>query len=120
MPAIDALLQVGQVPMKTITSRDNPEYRKAKKLLRRKYREEMRLYLLEGIKPLKDALDRGAHIEKIFLREGGPGRDEIEGIQNDDLIVTPSDMFDELSDTETTQGVIAQEEDGSLRKMNFS
>ena len=55
--------------MKTIGSRDNPIYKKARKLLKRKYRDAYGLYLLEGIKPLRDAISLGIEIEKIFEAE---------------------------------------------------
>ena len=43
--------------MKIITSKDNQLYKTALKLTKKKYRDEYGMYLLEGVKPLLDALD---------------------------------------------------------------
>ena len=56
--------------MKLISSRDNPTYKLALKLTRRKYRDETGTYLLEGVKPLEDAISAGMDIEQIFVAEG--------------------------------------------------
>lgn len=115
MPAIDALFHRSSFPMKTITSRENPTYREALKLLRRKYREETGLYLLEGVKPVMDALKEGTKPEKLFLRGNGEGEDPEEGYRDlisiyedkDRVMILDGELFDRLSDTENSQGVIA-------------
>lgn len=92
--------------MKRITSSQNNIYKSAQKLTRKKYRDAEGRYLLEGIKPLKDAIEQGISIDCIFLRE------EAEnglGIITDDIqvIELEGSLFDSLSDTENSQGVIA-------------
>lgn len=90
--------------MKTITSKDNPIYKKTQKLLKKKYRDETGLYMLEGIKPLEDALRMGVKIKSVFLREGTGSRP---GFEESDVIVLNNELFKKLSDTESSQGVIA-------------
>ena len=102
--------------MKKITSKDNPEYKKALKLTRKKYRDREGLYLIEGIKPLEDALQTGCSIEKIFVTEGEENHGFPESITD---IISPA-LFAELSDTETSQGVIAvvrQQDPSGAEKM---
>ena len=53
--------------MKHITSRENAIYRDALRLTRKKYRDQSGLFLLEGIKPLRDAAETGAGIKRIFI-----------------------------------------------------
>ena len=116
--------------MKVITSKENPTYREALKLLRRKHREDTGSYLLEGVKPVKDALEAGNVPEKLFIREdyaaedgrdtetvpGSDTRSEVGGIAElisriedgeNRAICLSRELFDRLSDTENSQGVIA-------------
>ena len=91
--------------MRNITSSDNGTYKKALKLLRKKYRDEMGMYLLEGVKPVADAIDAGTDIETVIIREGsGVGITADHGCNT---AVMSSRLFERLSDTETSQGVIA-------------
>ena len=130
MPAIDAFCYQLNKPMKTITSRDNPTYRDALKLLRKKYRDEKGMYLVEGIKPLLDALKEGIDIRGLFVRdgrfelsdvgrEGGSSRGIILQTEDEPVCIYEKDcsiwilegeLFDKLTDTENSQGVIAQVE----------
>lgn len=91
--------------MKVITSRDNPIYREVVRLLRKKYRDETGNYLVEGIKPLMDALNMGLSFERIFVREGSDTG--MTGLPRDALTGLSAGLFDRLSDTENSQGVIA-------------
>lgn len=63
----------------------------------------MGAYLLEGVKPLMDALEMNIPLERIFIREGcGIGM-----IPEERALGLDADLFDSMSDTETSQGVIA-------------
>ncbi|MBQ8151543.1 MAG: RNA methyltransferase [Firmicutes bacterium] len=89
--------------MKIIKSKDNARYKAALKLKSRKYRDETGLYLLEGIKPLKDALEYGTQPEAVFIEEGsGAGM-----IPDDRAFGITRELFAQLSDTENSQGVIS-------------
>ena len=105
--------------MKVITSRENNLYKQTAKLLRKKSRDETGQYLLEGTKPLRDALEMGLMIEKIFARQGK----EPEGwIPEDKCVFLEPKLFDHLSDTVHSQGIIAvvrkprQDRDSFLRR----
>ncbi len=90
--------------MKIITSKENPIYKNAVRLKRKKYRDETGMYLLEGIKPLEDALDMGIKAVTVFEEEGSRLGHRLEG-QRKILLSRP--LFQALSDTESSQGVIA-------------
>ena len=90
--------------MKIITSKGNQLYKNALKLKRKKYRDETGMYLLEGIKPLEDALRLGISIETIFVREGDGHERLFDGLP---VVITAGELFDALSDTEHSQGVVA-------------
>lgn len=95
---------VNKYNMKIITSKDNQIYKNAVRLTKKKYRDESGMYLLEGIKPLNDALDMGISVRNIFVCDGtGNTADYPEAI----TAVLDRKLFEKLSDTETSQGVIA-------------
>lgn len=63
------------------------------------------MYLLEGIKPLTDAFETGMDVEKFFVREGsGVG---MTGFPEDKITALAPELFRTLTDTETSQGVVA-------------
>ena len=55
--------------MKTIRSKDNPAYRDALRLLRKKYRDQTGMFLIEGPRPVADAVKAGNRIDTVFIRE---------------------------------------------------
>ncbi|MCQ2545241.1 MAG: RNA methyltransferase [Clostridia bacterium] len=105
--------------MKKITSRSNEIFKSALKLTRKKYRDLEGKYLLEGIKPLKDALAQQIAVDCIFFREGVENGI---GVISDDIrvIELEKSLFDELSDTENSQGVIAVVEKKPQRCFGFT
>ena len=90
--------------MKTIKSKDNTTYKSALKLTKKKYRDETGLYLLEGVKPLEDAISMGIKVKTIFLCEG---MQKAEIFPEDICMMLDERLFANLSDTGTSQGVIA-------------
>lgn len=90
--------------MKRIQSKENPIYKSALKLKKKKYRDSSGAYLLEGVKPLRDAFQTGIAVKTVFLPEGGVAP---EGCPPECCIVLEEKLFRQLSDTETSQGVIA-------------
>lgn len=90
--------------MKKITSKDNPLYKNALKLKKKKYRDETGLYILEGVKPLYDAVDTGTEVKTVFVREGAG---DIPVTEKTETVILRKDLFDALSDTDTSQGIIA-------------
>ena len=105
-----------QVYMKVITSRENSTYKNACKLLRKKSRDQSGRYLLEGMKPLRDALESGLMIEKIFACEG---TDLPDWIPEDRALYLEKTLFRALSDTVTSQGIIAVAEKPGLDAAAF-
>ena len=91
--------------MKTITSKDNHIYKNALRLTKKKYRDETGMYLLEGVKPLEDALDMGISVETIFIRE--KPEDERPVPDGAPAVMLAGKLFARLSQTESSQGVIS-------------
>lgn len=90
--------------MKTIKSKDNPIYKSVSRLKKKKYRDEAGLYLIEGYKPLADAVASGIKINLIIVKEGTSFENEFDGAQ---VCMLDSRLFDGISETETSQGIVA-------------
>jgi len=99
--------------MKTIRSKDNPTYKDAVRLLRKKYRDQTGMFLLEGPRPVIDALKAGNHLETVFFTEiaaDSPEAQEAERLCSENGVrtaVLADDLFGRLSETEHSQGVLA-------------
>ena len=85
-----------------IESADNKKFKYAKKLKQRKYRERLSAYLIEGVNLIEEAIKVDAPIEVIFVCEGVNAVD-----YGKDAFILAKNLFAELSETETSQGVIA-------------
>jgi TrmH family RNA methyltransferase len=103
--------------MKTIKSKDNNTYKSALKLIKKKYRDETGLYLLEGVKPLEDAIAMGIGIKTIFLCEG---TEKPESFPAELCMALDRKLFEALSDTSTSQGMIAVAEKKKYSVKEFS
>ncbi|MGN0703529.1 MAG: TrmH family RNA methyltransferase [Lentihominibacter sp.] len=90
--------------MKIITSKDNQLYKTAFRLTKKKYRDEYGMYLLEGVKPLLDALGTGISVRNIFLCDGMTAEADF---PDEITVKLDRKLFERLSDTGTSQGVIA-------------
>jgi len=92
--------------MKQINSKDNKIYKLCKQLASRKYRDSLQKYIAEGPNLVEEAFKNAADVECVVV---------CEGYENAHLL--PSDfvhvvqmnkkLFDEISDTVTTQSIIA-------------
>lgn len=87
--------------IKEITSTENKIYKQTKKLLNRSERYKAKLFMAEGQRIVEDAVNAGI-AEYIFVSQN------YKGVEYDLPVYRVSDkMFSALSDTETTQGILA-------------
>ena len=104
--------------MKTIRSKENPSYKEALKLLRRKYRDQTGMFLIEGPRPVMDAIRSGDKLQTVFISEGAlekslpaaAAAEELESLcmKNEcRCAVLAEELFSRISDTEHSQGVLA-------------
>lgn len=87
--------------IKEITSADNKIYKQAKKLLSRNERYKTGLFMAEGRRIVEDAVASEA-VSHIFVSANYEGE-----LYDIDTYRISERMFAALSDTETTQGIIA-------------
>lgn len=89
--------------MKVITSRENRIFRSLSRLNLRKYRDREGKFLAEGPNVITEALgNEDITVESVFARAGS-GYEAL----TDDTVVLSEELFDSVSDTMASQGVIA-------------
>lgn len=98
--------------MREITSSDNKILKQAASLSEKKFRDALGLYLIEGPNFIRDALTFGGRLRFIFIRAGIESA-EIESIAQmaEELGLAVYELsgmaFEKLSDTRTSQGIVA-------------
>ena len=96
--------------MKSIKSKENKVYKETTKLKKKKYRDEKGIYLLEGLKPLYDAIRFGSKVETIFISESHYSKidyEKLAQIGENNIIVLSDHLFAPLVETENSQGCIS-------------
>ena len=83
-----------------ITSKSNPIIKSVQSLSDKKFRKQQNLYIVEGIKPVKECIAAGCDIDRIICVEGL--EDGFAGA----TVVTES-VFKSISSEKTPQGVLA-------------
>ncbi|MDE5722485.1 MAG: RNA methyltransferase [Clostridia bacterium] len=84
-----------------ITSKSNPIIKTAASLSDKKFRKQLNLYLVEGVKSVKECISAGCEIERIICT------DRFENEFSGATIVSES-VFKSISTETTPQGVIAE------------
>ena len=90
--------------MTYIKSKDNEKFKTIKSLLTSKKRYKEKKYLAEGLRTVELALEHGADIDMVILREGSEFDLDLEDLKVHTL---SRDLFDQVSDTENSQGIMA-------------
>ena len=94
-----------------ITSKDNEKIKEIKKLKEKKYREETNLFVVEGIKIVKEAIEYDADIRKIVISNDAIGyevdEDVLKIIQKYEVMIVSQNVFESISDVKTPQGILA-------------
>ena len=85
-----------------ITSQDNAKVVEVSKLLDKKYRKATGRYVIEGERLVRDALKHGANVTDVFVKLGTEDKFDFEN-----QIVVSEKVFAKMSDTVTSQGVLA-------------
>ena len=97
--------------MREITSKENKIFRHALSLKTKKYRDRYGEYLIEGPNLLKEAIKENAEVEEVFVRPELTDEETAIISGQPDLdrktFMLSARLFDELKDTETSQGIIS-------------
>ncbi|MBS5786747.1 MAG: RNA methyltransferase [Clostridioides difficile] len=98
--------------IKTITSRDNEKLKYTRSLLKAKNRNKESKFIVEGFRILSLALESGTKIDYIFINDDFENKEEHKKLLEEfeswdvDIYKTSNKNFNELVDTENTQGII--------------
>lgn len=117
--------------MTLISSRNNPKIKLTRALRQRKARQESGLFIVEGIRPLGEAVQAGAAIDTIFyapdLLTSEFARDLVQAQLQAGVTCYPAtpEVFDALAGKENPQGILAlvhqnMQELDHLNPENFS
>jgi len=98
--------------MITIGSKSNSKYKLAKSLLTSKFRNKERKYICEGLRAVELAIEFNARIDYILVSETFSKIDKnnefIENLsKNKNLYILSDILFDDISTTENSQGIVA-------------
>lgn len=97
--------------MEKITSKNNSIIKDIRSLSKKKYRWKNKLYIIEGIKLLEEALDNDVNFRHILfsesLLETMQAKELISRLKNHERLIQVDDnTYKSLSDTENPQGVL--------------
>lgn len=85
-----------------ITSASNQKVVLVKKLQDKKYRRRFKMYCIEGVRLYKEALRFGKHPVDVFVKQSLADKLTIDG-----ATVVEDNVFDKMSDTVSSQGLMA-------------
>jgi TrmH family RNA methyltransferase len=111
------------MPAQCITSFRNPRVKSLRSLRMRKYRERENRFLIEGIRIVEEAFDRGAPVETLVyspdLLVSDRAQALVERVAPDRRMALAADVFGSLSDRNRPQGIAAvvKIEDRSLASL---
>ena len=92
-------------PYKDITSKENPIVKLIKALSQKKVRVSSGLFLIEGIRLIEEANNRGVKIKYLIINEAAENVPKIN--QGCQVLRLPNHLFKKISDTVSPQGIIA-------------
>ena len=98
--------------MQLITSKDNEIIKNIKKLKDKKYRNEQKEFIIEGIKLIEEAIEENVNIKMIIVCEGCADEGSIEQkllyqIAKYNCIYVSEKVFSSITDVKTPQGMLA-------------
>lgn len=98
--------------MQVITSKDNEIVKNIKKLKDKKNRDEVGLYVIEGVKMLEEAIEEKANIKKIIiceecLKAGDLEQKVLYEVAKYNCIYVNTKVFNTLTDVVAPQGILA-------------
>ncbi|MDP4179660.1 MAG: 23S rRNA (guanosine(2251)-2'-O)-methyltransferase RlmB [Bacillota bacterium] len=99
--------------MNIITSNQNSIIKEIKSLEKRKYRQELGLFIAEGVRFVEEALKENANIKEIIVSEtlfkNDMGKDILTLINSKGInyYTVSEKIFNEISGTQTPQGIMA-------------
>lgn len=110
--------------MQVITSKENEQIKQIHKLKEKKYRDEMSLYIIEGIKTVNEAITEGADIKVIVICDDSNEQNELKQkmlyeIAKYDIIYVNQKVFEYISEVMHPQGILAVVKKKEKAQINY-
>ena len=110
----------GYSTMERILSKKNERVKKWKKLHTKKGRDVSGFYLIEGFHLISEAMEHGASIQEFLVSEQVK-EESYEKYPQEKVVIISKEIADYLSDTESTQGVLAiVEKEAPIQPADFT
>ena len=98
--------------MQVITSKDNEIIKRIKKLKDKKYRDQEKKFIVEGIKLVQEAITENAKINKVVvcedcINDGTIDKNLMYEIAKEDCIYVSEKVFETITDVQNPQGILA-------------
>lgn len=112
--------------MQVISSKDNEIIKNIRKLKEKKYRDAENVFVIEGIKLIKEAIAENAHIKQIVMCEDYTDNTELDKdtlfeIAKYNLIYVTRNIINLITDVKTPQGIIAViEKNNNMKQIDYS
>ncbi len=90
-----------------ITSKSNKLVKQIEALKQKKYRQKRKEYMVEGIKPVHDALEANAPVTQICVSQSYDNANGTNGFESYPYMVFSDDVFSSMCCTKTPQGILA-------------
>ena len=89
-----------------ITSKQNPLIKEIRSLSDKKFRDRLGVFVVEGVKPIKEAIELGLNIREVVLTE--KGLSALDGyLTNLKIETVTEEVFSYVSEEKTPQGALA-------------
>ena len=108
-----------------ISSKDNEQIKHIRKLKEKKYRDEYKEYVIEGVKLIKEAIEEKASIKTIVVCDDCAKNEKIDSkllyeIAKYNCIYVEEKVFKSISDVQNHQGILAVMNKEEKKDINFS
>ena len=92
-----------------LTSKNNPLIKETASLKDKKFRKQLGLFLVEGVKMTKEALQSACEVERIFICDSFEGDlSFLDGVDQEKIVYVSPAVMQSLSDEKTPQGVLCR------------
>lgn len=111
--------------MQVITSKENEQIKQIRKLKDKKYRDEMGLYIVEGIKTVNEAIAEEADIQTIVISDDSNEQDELKQkmlyeVAKYNIIYVSEKVFEFISEVMHPQGILAVIKKKAEAEINYN
>lgn len=111
--------------MQVITSKENEQIKQIRKLKDKKYRDEMGLYIVEGIKTVNEAIAEEADIQTIVISDDSNEQEELKKkmlyeVAKYNIIYVSEKVFEFISEVMHPQGILAVIKKKAEAEINYN